>query len=174
MTHQCSAWRNTDSMLASPRGKFKFGIGFGHLPFHFEEPIILKLLTTHIPASILHDPAVHRIQNTLRAVGAVPNLPLYLLPGFERDFHASDLTPKLFVTHGLRLEESSPGDWRVFPDRDAETVSLEITGEVPASAKAGDVVLVNVTAQYPAAGRNPARRVGFLEFIHITDKRVER
>jgi hypothetical protein len=29
-------------------------------------------------------------------VGAVPNLPLYFLPGFERDFHASYLKPKLF------------------------------------------------------------------------------
>jgi hypothetical protein len=174
MTHQCSAWRNTDSMLASPRGRFKFGIGFGHLPFQFEEPIILRLLITHIPATILRDPAINRIQNTLHAVGAVPNLPLYLLPGFERAFHASDLKLKLFATNGLRVEESSTGDWHFFPDRGAETVSLEITGEVPASAKAGDVVLVNVTAHYPAFGRHPARQVGFLEFIHITDKRVER
>jgi hypothetical protein len=54
------------------------------------------------------------------------------------------------------------------------TLSLQITGEVPGSAKVGDVVLVNVTANYPAVGRNPARQVGFVEFIHIIDKQVER
>jgi hypothetical protein len=96
------------------------------------------------------------------------------MPGFERDFYASDLKPKLLATHGLRLEESASGDWHLFPDRDAETVALEITGEVPASAKVGDVLLVNITAHYPAVGRNAARQVGFLEFIHIKDKRIER
>jgi hypothetical protein len=39
---------------------------------------------------------------------------------------------------------------------------------------AGDVVLVNVTAHYPAVGRHPARQVRFLEFIHITDKQLGR
>jgi hypothetical protein len=119
MTHQCSAWRNTDSMFASPGSKIKFGIGFGHPPFHIEEPIMLKLTTTHIPATILRDPAINKMQNTLRAVGAVPNLPLYLQPGFERNFHASDLKPELLAGHGLRLEESSSGDWHLFPGLDA-------------------------------------------------------
>jgi hypothetical protein len=49
-------------------------------------------------------------------------------------------------------------------------VNLEITGEVPVTAKKGDVILVNVTAHYPAIECRPARQVGFLEFIHITDK----
>jgi hypothetical protein len=168
-THQCSAWRNTDSMLALMGQRFGFPLGLGHLPGHFEAPIILKLLTTHIPATILRDPVVRRLQNTLRAVGAVSNLPLYLLPGFERDFHASHLKPRLIATHG-RLEESSSDHWRLYPDREGASASLEITGEIPASARAGDVILVNVTAHYPAIERHPAREVGFLEFIHVTDK----
>ncbi len=169
-THECSAWRNTDSMFALIGHGFKFILGLGHLTFRIEEPVVLKLLTTHIPSTFIRDPVINNLQNTLRSVGAVSNLPLYLLPGFERNFHASHLKTKLIGTHGSRLEERSAGNWHLYPHREAAPVNLEITGEIPGSAKAGDVILVNVTAQYPAVERHAARQVGFLEFIHVTDK----
>jgi hypothetical protein len=151
-THQCSAWRNTDSMYALMGSGFRFGVGLGNLPFRFEEPIILNLTTTHIPATVLREPVINNLQNTVRALGATPNLPVYLLPGFEREFEAADLKPKLSPTKGLRLEERSPGEWHLFPHGEDRAAALEIQGEVPASATAGDVMLVNVTAQYPACG----------------------
>jgi hypothetical protein len=169
-THQCSAWRNTDSMFGVMGSGFRFGVGLGNLPFRFEEPIILKLTTTHIPATVLRDPVINDLQNTLRALGATPNLPVYLLPGFEREFAAVDLKPKLSPTKGLRLEERLPGEWHLFPHGEDRAAALEIQGEVPASAKAGDVMLVNVTAQYPAFERHAARQVGFLEFVHVVEK----
>jgi len=173
-THQCSAWRNTDSMFAIIGGGFKFPVGLGQLPIQFKEPIIVKLLTTHIPSTILRDPVINNLQNTLRSVGAVSNLPLYLLPGFERNFHAAHLKTKLIATHGSRIEERSAGDWYLYPHRETTPVNIEITGEIPASAKVGDVMLVNVTAHYPAFERHAARQVDFLEFIHITDKLPKR
>jgi hypothetical protein len=173
-THQCSAWRNTDSMLVMMGQRFKFNLGFGRLPFQFEEPIILKLVTTHIPATIVRDPVINNRQNTLRALGATPNLPLYLLPGFERNFHVSYLKTKLIAADGSRLEERSAGEWHLYPHRKATPVNLEIAGEIAASAKTGDVILVNVTAQYPAFERHPARKVDFLEFLHVTDKLPKR
>jgi hypothetical protein len=169
-THQCSAWRNTDSMLAMPGQIFKFPLGFGRIPIPFEHPILLTLSTVHVPVDWIRDPVINQIQTTLRSVGAVSNVPLYLRPGFERHFQAARLKTTLIAEKGSRLEERSPGSWHLYPHREAAPVTIDITGSIPASAKVGDIILVNVIAHYPAAERHPARQVGFLEFIYVTDK----
>jgi hypothetical protein len=168
-THECSAWRNTDSMLALPGQIFKFPLGFGRIPAPFRDPIVLKFVTSHIPSTILRDPVINNLKTTLQSVGAVSNVPLYLMPGFERAFLTANLKTKVAAIGG-RLEERPAGNWILQPHREPTPVNLEITGEVPATAKKGDVILVNVTAHYPAIECRPARQVGFLEFIHITDK----
>jgi hypothetical protein len=80
MTHECSAWRNTDSMFVLGGSGFHFPLGLGRLPVHFEDPIVLEITAQHAPAGILNTPPVARIADTLRAVGATSNLPLYMPP----------------------------------------------------------------------------------------------
>jgi hypothetical protein len=53
----------------------------------------------------------------------------------------------------------------VSPEKRAETTSLEVSGEAPANAAAGDVLLVNVTATYPRIKGRAALTVELLEFV---------
>lgn len=169
-THQCSAWRNTDSMLAGPGGRFGFHIGLGLIDFELEDPVLLEIDTKHLPATWAQTPVVQNIVNTLRTVGATSNVPLYLLPGIRNSLETVPLKPTVHAKHGLKVSEREPGVWLLRPEKRAET-SLEITAEVPASAKAGDVLLVNVTATYPRIKGRAARTVEFLEFVFVTDKK---
>jgi len=173
-THQCSAWRNTDSMFAGPAGRFGFHIGLGAIPFHLEEPVLLEINTKHVPAAWTQTPVALGIADTLRAVGAKSNLPLYLLPGLRQRLVILPVNPKVKAKRGLEVREREPGVWELRPDEREETTSLEISGEVPASVNAGDVLLVNVTATYPRIKGRAARTVEFLEFVYVTDRKRER
>jgi hypothetical protein len=173
-THQCSAWRNTDSMLTGPGGRFGFHVGLGLIPFRLEEPVLLKIDTKHVPATWTRTPVVLGIADTLRAVGAKSNVPLFLLPGLRQGLVTVPMKPEVKAKRGLEVKEREPGVWLLRQDERAETTSLEISGEVPAGAKAGDVLLVNVTATYPRLKGRAARTVEFLEFVFVTDKKRER
>jgi len=173
MTHECSAWRNTDSMLVGPGGHFGFHLGLGVIPFHLEEPVLLEIDTKHVPALWAQTPVARGIADTLRAVGAKSNLPLYLLPGLRQGLATVPVKPKVKAKRGLEVKEREPGIWLVRPEEKVET-SLEISGEVPANTAAGDVLLVNVTATYPRIKGRPARTVEFLEFVYVTDRKRER
>jgi hypothetical protein len=173
-THQCSAWRNTDSMIAGPGGRFGFHIGLGAARFHLEEPVLLEIDTRHVPVAWTQNPVALGIADTLRAVGAKSNLPLYLLPGLRQNLETVPVNPRVKATHGLELKEREPGVWLLSPDKRAKTTSLEISGEVPKSAQKGDVLLVNVTATYPGAKGKAARTVDFLEFVYVGVRKKER
>jgi len=173
-SHQCSAWRNTDSMFVGPGGRFGFHIGLGVINFHLEEPVLLEINTKHVPATWNQTPVVLGITDTLRAVGAKSNLPLYLLPGIRQGLLTVPVKPKVKAKHGLDVKEREPGVWLVKPEKRAETTSLEISGEAPANAAAGDVLLVSVTATYPRIKGRAAQTVEFLEFVYVTDRKRER
>jgi hypothetical protein len=168
-THACSAWRNTDSMVAPAMGNFKFPLGFGKLPLHLGEPIDLEIHSAHVPLAWHQSPAAKRIDDVLQAVGANNNLPTYLLPEFNRAFSALDLKTKVKATRGGAVEEREASTWRLKPDAKAERLSVEISGEVPEGVGNGDIVLVKVTANYPKMERRGPRAVDFLEVIHISD-----
>jgi hypothetical protein len=170
-THQCSAWRNTDSMIARPGGGFHFHVGLGRLPIRVEEPVRLQIDTRHVPAAWAQTPAALGIADTLRAVGARSNVPLFLLPGLRQGLAAAAIEPKVRPRHGLEVVKEEAGGWLVRPEPDAELPSVEISGEVPAYVVAGDVLLVNVTATYPRIEDRPARTVDFLEFVYVSEKR---
>lgn len=172
-THQSSAWRNTDSMLTGPGGHFGFHIGLGVIHFHLEEPVHLNISAKHVPALWKQTPAAQKIADTLRAVGAKSNVPLYLVPGLRQGLMTVPVKPTVKAKRGLEVKEREPGVWLLRPEERAET-SLEISGEVPAGAKAGDVLLVNVAATYPRIKGRAARTVEFLEFVFVTDKKLER
>jgi kumamolisin len=171
MTHQCSAWRNTDSMFAPMGAKFHFGLGLGKLPIHFEEPIVLGINTKHVPVEILNTPTVAKIADTLRAVGAKSNQPLYLLPGVLQSVETVDLRQTVKGLHGIDVKPGEKGEWLLLAHRGHEKTQLEITGQVPATANKGDVLLVHVSAKYPRIKGRAARTVEFLEFVYVTDKK---
>ena len=106
-------------------------------------------------------------------MGAKSNVTLYLLPGLRQGLVTGPVKLTVKAKRGLEVKEREPGVWLLRPEERAET-SLEISGEVPAGAKAGDVLLVNVAATYPRIKGRAARTVEFLEFVFVTDKKLER
>jgi len=171
MTHQCSAWRNTDSTMAARNSNFHFGLGLGRLPVHLEKPILLGLTTRHVPAEILRTPAVQKVADTLRAVGARSNQPLYLLPGVLQSLKTVELRHAVKAVHGIDVKRGKHGEWLLLPERDHEKPQVDISGEVPSTAKKGDVLLVHVSAHYPSVKEHPARTVEFLEFVHVAEEK---
>jgi len=167
MTHQCSAWRNTDSMTASSGGQIAFPLGFGKLPIHFPDPIVLRIRPIKVPENWHTTAKARAIEEVIHSVGAKGNMPPYLLPAFNRAFHSPDLSTKITVSHGAKIEPREPGIWSIVPHAKAVEVTVEITAHVPKDAVPGDVLLLNVTADYPEIDRQPARSVEFLEFVHV-------
>jgi hypothetical protein len=171
MTHQCSAWRNTDSMFAIVGGTFHLGLGLGKLPIHLDEPIILGMNTKHVPLEILNTPTMAKIADTLQAVGAKSNQPLYMLPDVLQSLKAVDLRQTVKGVHGIEVKPGKNGEWLLLPHRGHEKTQVEITGHVPARAKKGDVLLMNVSVHYPRIKNDAARTVEFLEFVYVTDQK---
>lgn len=170
MTHECSAWRNTDSMFARIGVPFHFGIGLGKVPGRLEAPIVLQITARHVPAEILKAPALAKVADTLRAVGARSNLPLYLLPSLLQSTPVVHLRHTVTGVHGIDVKERDEGEWLLFPESEHELTELHVAGDVPAKAKAGDVLLVNVSAGYPRMEGRHARTVEFLEFVHVRER----
>jgi hypothetical protein len=102
-------------------GRFGFHIGLGVIPFHLEEPVLLEIDTKHVPAAWTQTPVALGIADTLRAVGAKSNLPLYLLPGLRQRLVTVPVKPKVKAKHGLEVKEREPGVWLLRPDERAET-----------------------------------------------------
>jgi kumamolisin len=166
-THACSAWRNTDSTLANSGSRFKFILGLGEVQIRQAEPVQLQFISVHIPAKWTKIAKVREIESILNFVGAKNNYPLYLLPEIKRSFSPINLKTQLTVIHGGKIEEKAPERWNIFPNGNNENLSFEVTGEIPVSAKKGDMVLVHVNAKYPKTGKKSARSIGFLEVIHV-------
>ena len=169
-SHSCSAWRNTDSMLVGLKSRFGFTLGLGILPIELREPILLQIDHVHVPFKWSQRAKVKEIEDILRFVGAESNIPLYLLPDLYRTLSSIPLKTTVRVQAGGKIEERGAGKWRLLPSGRKENTSFEISGEIPASAKAGDIVLVKVVANYPRMEERAARSVEFLEVIHVTDK----
>jgi hypothetical protein len=170
-SHSCSAWRNTDTMSAMSGGMFKFKLGFNEIPVGepITKPIELEIHSTHIPYSWNKDPKIRQVQAILDLAGAKSNVPLYLLPEFIHQFERTSGKNKVTAIQGGKVEERD-GKWHITPEPRAKATSFEISGQIPKTAKRGDVILVNVTANYPKIGELEARSVGFLEFIYVTEE----
>jgi len=166
--HECSAWRNTDSKVAGPHpAKYSFTLGFGRIPFIVKEPIQLTVETTHVPYNWRKLPGVAAIQNTLNSVGALSNIPLYMHPSIFKLLPVIDVKSKIHEARGGKLEHGAAGIWKFFPHEKGEHTSFEITGEVPAHARIGDILTIKVSAQYPEVDKRRPRTIEFLQFIHI-------
>lgn len=163
LTHQCSAWRNTDSTMAVMNGRYRFGLGLGKLPRHLEEPVILGITTRHVPLEVVKEPVgvgagggkePQQLAGVLQTAGRLVHVP-HTVKG----------------VHGIDVKKGEHGKWLLVPEREHETTQLEISGEVPPTAKEGDVLLVHVSAHYPRVDKYPARTIEFLEFVYVTEKK---
>jgi hypothetical protein len=169
-SHSCSAWRNTDTMSAPMGGAYKFQLGFGRLPRRPAEPVVLEIQTAHVPFDWNRDPRIRQVQALLDLAGARRNVPIYLLPEFIRTYRTASLKSRVAALKGGRVKEAD-GRWHVTPENEAKATSFEVSGKVPAGARRGDVLLVNVAAHFPGTAGAEARTVGFLEFIYITENK---
>jgi hypothetical protein len=169
-SHGCTAWRNTDSMTAAPASHFTFNLGMGHVPIRYPGPVIIRMKPIHIPFYWNRLTKVTGIAQALRFIGAENALPLYLLPEIIKDFPQIWLGTTLEVSEGVKIERAENNQWQIFPAEQSEKTSFKISGKIPGSARPRDIVLIEISANYPAAGNRPARRVMFYETIHITDR----
>jgi subtilase family serine protease len=167
-TRSCSAWRNTDSMNATSGSGFSFKLGMGKIPFHETKPILLQIQPIHVPFNWDQVKGTKDIGDVLRFMGAEKSIPLYFVPEINRQFQSMHLNPKIAAIHGAKIEEIEASRWHLIPHDNEQNVSFEISGEIPKTAKKGDIVLVKVTAHYPKTENRASRSTEFLEVIHVT------
>jgi hypothetical protein len=106
----------------------------------------------------------------LGAGGAATKVPLFLLPSLRRLFGPAEIKSTVAEGRGGKIEHGAPGTWKFLPNEKEEEASFEVSGDVPADAQIGDIILVNVAAHYPAVKRTPARTVEFLEFVYVAKR----
>jgi hypothetical protein len=170
-SHGCSAWRNTDSMTALPGGNFKFPLSFGKIVERLARPILVSIQPIHIPHNWEQLARVTQLEDVLKYIGVDNNFPLYLLPQINRSFPTIHLKTDLSISEGGKTERKESSHWEIYPGGKDEQTTFEIAGEIPKSARAGDIVLVKISAQYPGATKANARQVEFYEFIHIVKEK---
>ena len=166
-THACSAWRNTDSMIGAPGGRFQFNLGLGELPLRLPEPVMLEINSVHVPFDWNLLPKVQELKYTLDQTGVRSNIALFLLPDFINTFRKAELQPKLTHVRGGKIEPKENGTWNFFAGGGKELTLFEVSGVIPANARVGDVIVVRVSANYPAMEKRAPRTVEFVETIYI-------
>jgi hypothetical protein len=167
LTHESSAWRNTDSTLVRPGQRFRVELSLGAL--HKKKvPIHLQLRAAFVPRDWRERPSMRPAFQLLEGVGARPAVPLYILPGFSRELSAAELRTKLEFKGGEQ-EKLAPGEWALMPAGSEKPVVLELSAEAPANLKHGDVILLTFRATHPADRTSAARTVEFVEFVHVSN-----
>jgi len=166
-SHSGSAWRNTDSSTGGGGNGYKIKLGFEKIPARLYEPVMLHIQTTHVPHTWNNDPKVRQLQTILDLAGAKSNTPLFMLPEFINAYPLLSLKNRVGDIEGGRIREDKDGKWYITPEEEAKATSFVVTGEIPETAKKGDIIVVNVTANYPKTARTEARAVGFQQFIYV-------
>ncbi len=166
-SHSCAAFRNTDSFYI-PQFPWRFSYS---LPFSLDKeytgkPLIVQIQSTHIPCNWKQLASVSEITDVLKSVGVENKFPLYLLPQINKNFQNIDLGMDLGMTGGGWVEKTDLNYWRVIPVGDAHS-SLTISGDIPAYAKTGDMIVMKLSTQYPETTTRKARTIDFYVYIHV-------
>jgi hypothetical protein len=167
---RCSAWRNTDSMFVVP-----------NLPWHFNlavyqkdwgpGPVEIDIQTHHAPVEWNKQADVVKTETILKSVGMPGTTPLYMLHSLRETMKPINVKAALKAKDGVKIEAGkAENKFLVHPIKESPA-QFEVHGELPKDAKDGDVVLVNVIANYPKTEHTPATSVEFLEVLHVTNKR---
>jgi hypothetical protein len=163
----CSAWRNTDAIIALIAKLWQFEIALGDVSAYETAPIGIRFATRYVAAGFENNDKVREI---IKAnAGIYSKTPAYLIPQIMEALPAADLkTVVTLISKGSIEEQKDSGYILNFADKKETT--FKVSGVVPGDGKAGDTYLVQVTAQYPKTGRLPARSVGFLEVLVVNGK----
>ncbi|SHN33294.1 hypothetical protein [Mucilaginibacter sp. OK098] len=164
--HNCSAWRNTNTIFVLPGAPWHFEIGLGDIHHYGEAQIGIQFEVQHAAADFARNEKDFEVIKAHRRIYA--KTPPYLIPVLRKKLPSADIKPVVtLVSKGEIQDRQGEGYLLTFADK-AET-GFKVSGVVPANAKAGDTFLVQLTAHYPKTGRVPARSVGFLQILVVKD-----
>ena len=164
--HNCSAWRNTNTISVSPGAEWDFEIALGDIKHYGEAQVGIQFNVQHAAADFARSEKAFEIIKEHRRIYS--KTPPYLIPVLRKQLPSAELKPVVTLVSKGEIEERT-GEGYLLRFADKTATGFKVSGVVPASAKAGDTFLVQVTANYPKTGRVPARSIGFLQILVVKD-----
>jgi hypothetical protein len=169
ITHSCSAWRNTNTIFVFPGLPWHFEIGLGQLHADYAAAQIgIQLQVQHVPADFAQNDHVLQVIKAHRRIYS--KTPPYLIPVLREKLPAADIKPIVKLVSKGDIAPQRTGNGYVLEFENSKETNFQVSGVVPANAKADDTFLVQLTAHYPKAGRFAAKSIGFLEILVVKNK----
>jgi hypothetical protein len=167
--HYGSAWRNTNSLVLRPGGRWRLGFALdGRLAEVYEAEV--EVVTSRVPDDWQRGDKAAELGLALAFTGAQPQVPLFLVPSVRAVFHEANELDVEIAAHDedgrVRLASGERHRLRVDPGRPS---GFTVSGRVPDAARPGEIYLVDVGAHYPAGRGHAASTVRFLEVIYIKE-----
>ena len=148
-THSCSAWRNTDSKYVFIGRPWEFALE-AFPQFDPAGPVEIKVVTQHVTNEWMKTEAVTKLLPLIKQSGIQP----FCLSTLRKTLPIIDVKP--VVTPGFKIKVAR-----------AQRAKFKIAGTVPANVKAGDKIVVHVTATYPATRESKAQDVEFFQYLYV-------
>lgn len=164
--HNCSAWRNTNTISVSPGAPWFFEVALGDIAHYGEAQIGIQLNVQHAPADFARNEDAFKVIKANERIYS--KTPPYLIPELRKRLASVDIKPVVTLASKGEIKERK-GEGYVVSFADKAKTGFKVSGIVPANAKAGDTFLVQVTAQYPKTGRVPEKSIGFLQILVVKD-----
>ena len=164
---KCSAWRNTDSKWCFIDKPWTFQVALGKFnPIVGPGPVELEMTAQHITAEWDRNDKVVELRNHFLAAGVTAPVQYYQLPGLREIAKPMDLGIRIATAKAAKAAAGRTAFQVDF--NDARDNNYEVTGALPAGAKPGDIILVNIAAKYPANKQAAARVVEYQQVLHVT------
>lgn len=165
--HFGSAWRNTNSVV--------MGLGTGWVfPFgaslHGIEPVRVKLTVTASKVAAGWDGTgeIARLRKVVEGACSDRRLPLFLIPEIRAHLPPADCDLRIRVRKGTDEGVRSAGKVETYAAvSPGESTLFTVSGRIPHDARIGDIFLVDVAANYPAAAGRKEAIVQYLEVIYV-------
>ncbi|MCO5945267.1 hypothetical protein [Mucilaginibacter flavidus] len=164
--HNCSAWRNTNTISVSPGAEWNFEIALGDIQHYGEAQIGIQFNVQHAAADFARNEKAFEVIKEHRRIYS--KTPPYLIPVLRKKLPSVDLKPVVKLVSKGEIEDRK-GEGYLLRFADKTATGFKVSGVVPANAKAGDTFLVQLTAHYPKTGRVPAKSIGFLQILVVKD-----
>jgi N-acetylneuraminic acid mutarotase len=166
--HFGSAWRNTNSVTMGGEIKvwnFPFVANLDGI-----EPARVKITATATKVAADWDRTDEMVKLRKVVEGACSNcrLPLFLIPEIRAHLPPADCDVRIRVGGNDVGSSRSRGNAEHHAAvKPGENAPFQVSGRIPDDAQAGDIFLVNVAANYPAARGRNERIVEYLEVIYV-------